>query len=355
MNSIGNNLRLTTFGESHGPAIGGVLDGFPPGMKIDYREIESLMATRRPGGKGVTARKESDRVEFLSGFNEEGLTLGTPIGFIIRNEDKRSEDYEELSGVYRPNHADYTTELRYGLRDYRGGGRASARETACRVVAGALALQYLDTLGIKIDARLLTVGDGPEDESYDSMMDRVEEIHRTGDSVGATVECRVSGIRAGIGNPVYDKLSARLGFAMLSINAVMGFEYGEGFRSAGMKGAVMADEFYVENYSNEIETEEKKSRKIRTKTNHCGGIQGGISNGEEIYMRVAFKPTPTIARELHTVTTEFEETTICVKGRHDPCVGVRGVAVVRSMAALTIADFMIGYQGLRHVKSGLYE
>ncbi len=343
MNSIGRILRLTTFGESHGPAMGGILDGFPPGISIDFSKVREEMRTRQGGREGTTTRKEHDDVEFLSGFNESGVSLGTPIGFIIRNHDNRSRDYSELKNVYRPNHADYTTERRYGIRDYRGGGRASARETVSRVAAGALALQYLELLGVTVDVRLISMGHF-RGETEIEFRREAERIKEEKDSVGALVECTIRGVSAGIGNPVYDKLSSRLGSAMLSINAVMGFEYGEGFKGSKMRGTQMADEFYSVPTSGEG-SDGQHIPDIHTRTNHCGGIQGGISNGEDIIFRVAFKPTPTIGAELQTVDQAGREVSISSKGRHDPCVGIRGMAVVKSMAALTIADFFILHKG----------
>ncbi|MDE7382029.1 MAG: chorismate synthase [Muribaculaceae bacterium] len=338
-NSFGKVLTLTTFGESHGKCMGGVIDGFPAGIKIDFARVESEMAKRRPGGEGVSRRNEKDEVEFLSGITDDGISLGTPIGFIVRNIDTRSKDYSEVAEKYRPNHADYTTEKRYGIRDYRGGGRASARETVSRLVGGALALQYLESNGITIETAIYRIGVSGLYPSLSERLRIAEEIRGEHDSVGAIVECRIKGVMPGIGNPVYDKLSSNLAAAMLSINAVMGFEYGEGFHSSEMRGSQMADEFYISHDAD-------RGDRVRTGSNHCGGIQGGISNGEEIYFRVAFKPTPTIARELRTVAKNNEETVIKVEGRHDPCVGLRGEHVVRSMAALVLADNLLLYRGI---------
>lgn len=336
MNSTGIYLRLTTFGESHGVAMGGVLDGFPPGVRIDFDALQAFVDTRRPGRPGTTTRSEKDRVEILSGFSPEGLTLGSPIGFMVRNTDCRSGDYDRMRDTYRPNHADYTTECRYGIRDHRGGGRASARETLCRVVAGALALQWLATRGVSVESRLVAVG-GKDVSHYadpEALLADIEAARSAGDSVGGVVECRIQGMAAGIGNPVYDKFSARLAAAMISINAAMGFEYGAGFAAASMCGSDMADEFVSDAQGG-----------VSTLSNNCGGIQGGITNGNDIVCRVAFKPTPTIARRLRTVTRQCRETTLVSTGRHDPCVALRAVPVVTAMAALTAADFLIGHEG----------
>lgn len=329
MNSFGNVLVLTTFGESHGPAVGGVLDGFPPRFSVDRDALQAFVDSRRPGqGKLVSQRREEDKVEFLSGFSPDGLTLGTPIAFMVRNVDHRSEDYAELRHVYRPNHADRTCDLRYGIRDWRGGGRASARETLARVVAGGLALQWLESHGVRISANL---------QGGDEMLGRVEEARIAGDSIGGAVECFIEGYPAGIGNPVYDKFHARLAEAMMSINAAMGFEYGAGFGAVGLRGSQMADEM------------RGSSDGIRFTSNNCGGINGGITNGAPIRFRVAFKPTPTIAKPLHTVTDEGTDVLLNAKGRHDPCVAIRAVPVVRAMAALVAADFLIMRWGLNNL------
>ncbi len=328
MNTFGNKFRLTTFGESHGPAMGGVIDGCPPGMRLDLEGVQRELDRRRPGNKPHTsARRESDRVEWLSGLSPEGVTLGTPIGFMVRNEDMRSRDYDALRDVFRPNHADHTYMARYGIRDHRGGGRASARETLCRVVGGAVARQWLASRGISVAASLAFIGpcptpDGvltPEAEAL------LREVEAAGDSIGGVVRGSIKGMPAGIGNPVADKLHARLGAAMLSINAAMGFEYGAGFGAASMRGSEMADEMQGGRYL----------------SNNCGGINGGISNGEEIYFRVAFKPTPTIARPLRTMTDEGADTVLSARGRHDPCVAIRAVPVVEAMALLTLADQLL--------------
>lgn len=322
MNTFGNNLRLTTFGESHGPAMGGVLDGFPPGFRVNHDALREFVASRRPGyGTGVSPRREPDEVEFLSGFSPDGLTLGTPIAFIVRNRDARPSDYVELGHVYRPNHADRTYDLRYGIRDSRGGGRASARETVARVVAGGLALQWLESKGVTVGAVL---DDEPSLPCY------VEEARTQGDSRGASVSCSIIGFPPGVGNPVYGKFQMQLAAAMMSINAVMGFEYGAGFKAANMRGSDFADRMRPDG-----------SGGVEYLSNHCGGLNGGITNGCEIYFRVAFKPTPTISSPLETVNDRGEAVTLCAKGRHDPCVALRGLAVVRAMAALVAADFLI--------------
>lgn len=328
MNTFGSRLRLTTFGESHGAAIGGVLDGFPGCFKIDFSHLEQRMAERRPGRPGTSARKEADVTEFLSGITPDGITLGTPIGFIIKNKDTRPEDYELLRGVYRPSHADYTYQAKYGIRDHRGGGRASARETACRVVAGALAEQWLASKGVKIEARLLSVGGIKGDLS--DLMAEVEKVRSRADSVGGEVECIITGLRAGLGEPVYDKLSACLAYAMMGINAAKGFSIGDGFRFAAMHGSEALDEFYMAH-----------DGKVMTRTNHSGGVQGGISNGMPVEMTVAFKPTPTLPREVKLIDEEGREFKDTIHGRHDPCVAVRAVPVVRAMAALVAMDFML--------------
>ncbi len=338
MNTFGNTLRLTTFGESHGIAIGGVLDGFPSGVILSMNEVARQMARRRPGNSPLTSqRQESDKVEFLSGLmglegdtvvplssdTERAITLGTPIGFIIKNNDHRSADYDKLRDVYRPSHADLTTQLRYGIRDWRGGGRSSGRETACRVVAGALARQFLSSHGISIQANLISVGGETDPKIFHSV---IEKAAAEKDSVGGIVECRVTGFFNGIGNPVYGKLQQQLAAAMLSIGGVKGFEYGNGFAISTMKGSEAADEMRATHSG------------IEFLSNHSGGIQGGISIGEEIVFRVAFKPTPTIGKPLRTVTSDNQNIILEASGRHDPCIAVRGVSVVEAMAALTLLD-----------------
>ena len=329
MNTFGERLRLTTFGESHGPAIGGIIDGFPPGLEVDFDFIGKRMAERRPGRPGASPRNEDDIPEFLSGISPAGITLGTPVGFIIHNKDVRSSDYGKLARAFRPNHADFTYQEKYGTRDYRGGGRASARETACRVVAGAMAEQFLLSREIRIEAWLAQVGEIRSSEE-DILLDEIEKARKEQDSVGGIVECRVSGLPAGLGEPIYDKLSARLAFAMMSINAAKGFSIGDGFEMARRKGSEVIDEFYLDKEGN-----------VRTHTNHNGGILGGISNGMPVTMSVAFKPTPTIGRPLPLISETGEVFTETIPGRHDPCVALRAVPVVRAMAALVVADFLL--------------
>lgn len=354
MNTFGRNLRLTTFGESHGAAMGGIIDGFPPGFKIDFDELYEEVAKRRPGSSAlVTARNESDSPEFLSGISPEGVTLGTPIGFIVRNSDHHSSDYDEMARIYRPNHADYTYMMRYGIRDHRGGGRASARETVNWVVAGALAQQWLKSKGITIEAELSAVGfadfsreisdelkrnaDIPiseimNEEYRKTLRDIVMETKKSGDSIGGKVTCLITGVPAGIGNPVFGKLHAALASAMMSINAAKGFEYGIGFESGMERGSHSADRFIPR---------ENVEDSLKTATNYSGGIQGGISNGMPIYFNVAFKPTPTIMIPQPTVDTHGYAAIMKPAGRHDPCVAVRAVPVVKAMAALVIADYIV--------------
>ena len=356
MNSFGTLLRLTTFGESHGTAIGGVLDGFPSGVLIDEDFIRTQMQRRRPGQSAVTtSRNEADEVQFLSGVFE-GRSTGTPIAFIIYNSNNRSADYENLRGVYRPSHADYVYDKKYGIRDHRGGGRSSARETAVRVCAGALAMLALRSYGIDIKAYTSQVGDiqlvgsykdydiaaaeenvvrCPDAEVARKMEELILDVKRQGDTIGGVVTCIVKGAPVGLGEPLYDKLSARLAQAMLSINAAKGFEYGNGFAGCCLRGSQQNDVFV------------NKSGQITTLTNNSGGIQGGISNGEDIYFRVAFKPVATLLMEQNTVDKDGNETTVAARGRHDPCVVPRAVPVVEAMAALTLLDFMIIENGRR--------
>lgn len=328
MNTFGRNLRLTTFGESHGKAMGGIIDGIPGGVHIDVDTILHETARRRPGQSHlVTARDEKDIPEFLSGLTDDFVTLGTPIGFIVRNTDRRSSDYDEMASLYRPNHADFTYDRRYGIRDPRGGGRSSARETLNWVVAGAVVRQLPCMQTISIKAEIISVG-GIEGSSQE-MMKVVENAKKDGDSVGGVVQCVVSGVPAGVGNPVFGKLHARLAEAMMSINAAKGFEYGDGFAAAAMRGSDHADIFTSSDGG------------ICTLSNHSGGIQGGISNGNDIIFRVAFKPTPTLLRDVPTVDKEGNSAILKGKGRHDPCVALRAVPVVEAMAVLTIADFLL--------------
>ena len=344
-NSFGTLFRLTTFGESHGEAIGGVIDGCPAGIGIDLSEIQNEMARRKPGQSAiVTQRKESDTVKILSGIFE-GRTTGTPIGFIIENDNQKSKDYSHIKDVYRPSHADYTYDQKYGNRDYRGGGRSSARETACRVAAGAIAKQVLKD--IEITAYTSAVGDLKLEKKYqdldfneiennvvrcpdsamaEKMETYIKEIRAQGDTVGGVVECVITNVPVGLGEPVFDKLHAKLGQAMLSINAVKGFEYGSGFEGAARKGSEHNDLFNQDG---------------STRTNFSGGIQGGISNGMDIYFRVAFKPVATIMQKQDALNAEGEIVEMQGKGRHDPCVVPRAVPIVEAMAALVLADFYL--------------
>lgn len=316
MNTIGKILTLTTFGESHGPAMGGVLDGVPAGVDIDLEVLQRFVDRRRPGQTvGASSRGEQDRVEVLSGI-WQGKTLGTPIGFIVRNTDARSEDYEPLARCFRPNHADYTWQVKYGIRDPRGGGRASARETVARVVAGGIALQVLGRLGITIEA-VARAADAAT----------LQRVMADGDTLGGIIECVVHGVPAGLGEPVYGKLHAQLAAAMMSIPSVHGFEYGDGFEMAAKRGSEVMDTF-----------EKRADGSIGTVTNHSGGIQGGISNGEDIVMRVAFKPVPTLMRDIPTVDLDGNPVTLPPRGRHDVCVVQRAVPIVEAMAALVILD-----------------
>lgn len=347
MNSIGQLLRLTTFGESHGTAIGGVLDGFPAGIVIDEDFVRAEMCRRRPGQSAITTqRNEQDEVQFLSGIFE-GRSTGTPIAFMITNGNSRSNDYGNLREAYRPSHADYVYDCKYGIRDHRGGGRSSARETAVRVCAGALAKLALRQLGISVQAYTSQVGEiGLEDNytAYDlslvennavrcpdagkaaEMEQLILDVKRQGDTVGGVVTCVAKGVPVGLGEPLYDKLSASLAGAMLSINAVKGFEYGNGFAAAAGRGSEQNDIFF------------NNGGKIATRSNNSGGIQGGISNGNDIYFRVAFKPVATVLKEQPTVTKEGEETLLLARGRHDPCVVPRAVPVVEAMTALVLLD-----------------
>ena len=341
-NSFGKLFTLTTFGESHGPAIGGIIDGCPSGLTLNFEAIQNEMNRRKPGqSKIVTQRKEPDTVEFYSGIFE-GVTTGTPIGFVIHNTNQKSKDYSHIKDVYRPSHADYTYDKKYGVRDYRGGGRSSARETASRVVAGAIAKQMLSS--IKINAFTSSVGDifidkpyqdldfsktesnvirCPDEATAKKMISKVEEIKKQGDTIGGTITCVIQNVPIGLGEPVFDKLHAELGKAMLSINAVKGFEYGSGFCGAKMKGSEHNDLF------NEDGT---------TKTNLSGGIQGGISNGMDIYFRVAFKPVATVIQKQDALNSSGEIVEMQGKGRHDPCVVPRAVPIVEAMAAMVLAD-----------------
>ena len=349
MNSIGKLFRLTTFGESHGPAIGGIVEGFPPGLEVDIEQIQRELDRRRPGQDlpGGSMRQETDRVQILSGIYE-GRSLGTPIGFIIPNRDARSEDYEHLRDVFRPSHADFTYQMKYGIRDHRGGGRASARETACRVVAGALARQVLMREGLMVYAYTSSIGSvsiGPDLTDFDishvsespvrcpspSTSDEMEKLLRdtalAGDTVGGTVTCFVTGVPAGLGEPVFDKLQAMLAHAMLSIPAAKGFDYGSGFAAAESKGSEQADYFVV-----------NEDGSMATLPNFSGGIQGGISNGMPLIFRVPFKPAATMMRPLECMDRYGREVTIEPRGRHDVCVVPRAVPVVEAMTCITLLD-----------------
>lgn len=333
MNSIGEILRLTTFGESHGPAIGGVLDGVPAGYAIDPEKVQQALDRRRPGTSAqVSQRRENDRVQLLSGLLD-GVTLGTPIGFLIPNTDARPADYEALRTAWRPGHADYTYEAKYGIRDHRGGGRASARETACRVAAGAIASQVLEAHGISVKARVTQIGRVSEssEEAYASILD---EARREGDTLGGAVSCVATGLPPGLGEPLFGKLQARLAAAMMSIPAAKAFEYGDGTAFASARGSEVADYFLP-------------GKPVHTATNHSGGIQGGISNGEPITMRVTFKPAPTMMREVPTVNTAGQAVSLDMRGRHDVCVVPRAVPVVEAMAALTLLDALLRRQADR--------
>lgn len=350
MNKFGEIFQLTTFGESHGAAVGGVIDGMPSGIEIDLDRVQKELDRRRPGQSAiVTPRKEADRVKVLSGLFE-GKTTGTPIGFIVENENQHSADYGNIRQTFRPSHADYTYTAKYGLRDHRGGGRSSARETISRVVGGAFARQALEQLGIEIYAYTSQVGDLSLDSDYrkydpsliesnavrcpdpkmaERMYALIDSVRQEGDTIGGTVTCVVKGTPVGLGEPVFDKLHARLAYAMMGINAAKGFEYGMGFAGVGHRGSEMNDAFVAEN------------GKIHTATNNSGGIQGGISNGEDIYFRVAFKPVATLLRDVETVDADGNPTTLKAKGRHDPCVLPRAVPIVEAMAAMTLLDMYL--------------
>lgn len=350
MNTFGHIYRLTSFGESHGPGIGGVIDGCPAGIELDTDFIQQELNRRKPGqSKLTTPRKEDDEVQFLSGIYE-GKTTGTPIGFIVWNKNQHSSDYDNMKAVYRPSHADYTYQMKYGIRDPRGGGRSSARETIARCVAGAIAKLALRRYGIVIRAYTSQVGTIKLEGSYlDYDLDRIEEtdvrcpdpqkaaemealiadVKAGGDTIGGVITCVAQGVPVGLGEPVFGKLHAALGEAMLSINAVKGFEYGDGFEAALYRGSERNDRFFND------------EGHIRTHTNHSGGIQGGISNGEDIYFRVAFKSVATLLREQETVTMEGEDTILKARGRHDPCVLPRAVPIVESMTALTLLDYFL--------------
>lgn len=347
MNTTGLIYRITSFGESHGSAIGGVVDGVPAGVALDIEAVQAFLARRRPGQSAITtARNESDQVEFLSGIFE-GVTTGAPIAFMVRNNDARSNDYEHMRHIFRPSHADYTYTAKYGCRDHRGGGRASARTTIATCVAGAIAMQMLAQIGVSIKAYTSQIGSialpydytaydlsqidsnavrCPDNPIAARMEALIKEVRSDGDSVGGIVTCVVQGVPAGWGEPIYDKLHADLGKAILNINAVKGFEYGMGFAGVALRGSQVCDIF------------ENKEGHISTRTNHSGGIQGGISNGKDIYFRVAFKPTPTLLQSIESVTTDGRATTFCPNGRHDPCVVPRAIPVVEAATAIVLLD-----------------
>jgi chorismate synthase len=349
-NSFGTLFKLTSFGESHGPAIGGIIEGCPAGLTIDTNFIQAELQRRRPGQSSITTqRNEADLVKILSGVFE-GKTTGTPIGFEIANTDHQSEDYDNLKSVFRPSHADFTYDEKYGTRDYRGGGRSSARETACRVVAGAFAKLFLKNNGINLFAFVKSVGaissplspDEVDEALIEStpvrcpdiavaqkMIAFIEKAKAEGDSLGGTISCIIKNLPAGLGQPVFDKFHAVLGHAMLSINAVKGFEYGSGFEGTKLNGSQHNDEF---TYVNGV---------VKTKTNHSGGVQGGITNGMHVYCNIAFKPTATILRAQNTIDITGKKTTLEMKGRHDPCVLPRAVPIVEAMAAMVCADFIL--------------
>ncbi len=345
-NSFGQIFRITTFGESHGPAIGVVIDGVPPGLAISEADIQIDLDRRRPGQSTITTqRQETDKAEILSGIYE-GKTTGSPVAILIRNEDQRSKDYSNIKDVFRPGHADFTYFVKYGIRDYRGGGRSSGRETACRVAAGAIAKKFLAREGMTITAYTLAVNGiyakridlsvieknlvrAPDLEGAELMIKRIEEARKDGDSLGGIVEALIKGTPAGLGDPIYDKLSAKLAYGLMSIGTIKGVEIGSGFEVAKLRGSEANDIFYT------------KDGKVHTKTNHCGGILGGISTGEDIVVRVAVKPASSIAKFQDTIDQNLQKTNVQVKGRHDPCICPRVVPVVEAMIAVTLADCLL--------------
>ncbi len=349
-NIFGKIFSITTFGESHGAAIGVTINGCPAGIPIDMAFIQNELARRKPGqSKIVTQRKEEDQVEILSGVFED-TTTGTPIGMIIRNKDQKSKDYSHIAEKFRPSHADYTYETKYGLRDYRGGGRSSARETAARVAAGAIAKLMLQHSGISFHAYVSQVGSltlnkpytdldlsltetndvrCPDEDMARKMYEYIDQVRKDRDTVGGVVTGVIKGVPSGLGEPAFDKLHAELGKAMLSINAVKGFEYGSGFDGVKMRGSEHNDAFYTDR------------NEVKTKTNYSGGIQGGISNGQDIYFNVAFKPVATIMQDQESIDKHGNEAVVTGKGRHDPCVVPRAVPIVEAMSALVIADFLL--------------
>lgn len=349
--TYGTLFKLSTFGESHGPAIGVVIDGCPAGLALDLEFIQHELDRRKPGQSRITTqRREADTVEILSGVFD-GKTTGTPLAMLIRNEDQRSKDYGHIAEQFRPSHADYTYQAKYGIRDYRGGGRSSARETAARVAAGAVAKLLLQREGVQIQAYVSQVGKlkletpyqhldlakaeenavrCPDPAMAEAMFEYIDETRKRGDSVGGVIACVIQNCPVGLGEPVFDKLHAELGKAMLSINAVKGFEYGSGFAGVELYGSEHNDEYFTD-----------ETGRVRTKTNHSGGIQGGIANGEDIYFRVAFKPTATIMQDQASVDMHGQPATVQGKGRHDPCVVPRAVPIVEAMAALVLVDFYL--------------
>lgn len=353
MNTFGNIFRLTTFGESHGPGVGGVIDGMPAGIEVDLDFLQAELNRRRPGQSALTTpRKEADHVELLSGIFE-GKTTGCPIGFLVRNENQHSNDYDNLREVFRPSHADFTYQSKYGIRDHRGGGRTSARETIARVVGGAFAKMVLRQKGINITAYTSQVGPlaldkaytaydfteiernpvrCPDSEMAEAMGELIKQVKAEGDTIGGVITCVIQGCPVGLGEPVFDKLHAQLGAAMLGINAVKGFEYGEGFAGVTARGSEQNDVFVPDGKGG-----------ITTRTNHSGGIQGGLSNGQDIYFRVAFKPVATLLREQDTVNLQGEAVTLKARGRHDACVLPRAVPIVEAMAAIVILDNYLLY------------
>ena len=357
MNTFGNLFRVTTFGESHGPAVGGVIDGMPAGVDVDLDFIQQQLDRRRPGqSRLTTSRKEADQVELLSGVFE-GKTTGCPIGFVVRNTNQHSSDYENIRNLYRPSHADFTYTMKYGLRDHRGGGRSSARETISRVVAGAFAMLALRGQGIRIAAFTQQVGtvamrgsyadydlsaaEGndvrcPDEESAERMARLIMEVKADGDTIGGVIGCVVQGCPVGLGEPAFGKLHAALGSAMLSINAVKGFEYGMGFAGVCQRGSEQNDIFVPDGQGG-----------ITTRTNRSGGIQGGISNGQDIYFRVAFKPVATLLMQQDTVDKDGHATVLTCRGRHDACVLPRAVPVVEAMAAITVLDYLLLNKAVR--------
>ena len=348
-NTFGQIFKLTSFGESYGEAIGGIIDGCPAGLSIDLDFIQNELERRKPGQSHITTqRKEDDKVQFLSGIFE-GKTTGTPIGFIIANENQKGKDYDHLKDVFRPSHADFTYESKYGIRDHKGGGRSSARETACRIVAGAIAKLILKQSKVSIQAYVSCVKDVklkipyskldlsktetniircPDEATANKMISLIEETRKAGNTVGGIISCVIKGTPIGLGEPVFDKLHADLGKAMLSINAVKGFEYGAGFDAINSYGSELNDIF-------------TSGKEISTKTNNSGGVQGGISNGQDIYFNVAFKPVATVMQTQKSVNTKGEEVNLEAKGRHDPCVLPRAVPIVENMAALVLVDHLL--------------